>query len=89
MLYLMWDKAAFGLGIKAEKLEIIGDMKKFTCECIKEQFKNTDEVYVDFAEQSHAEILCIYRPKDKVTLRRIRLSPNFCPECGKPLEDYR
>lgn len=62
-------------------------MKKFTCDCLKEQFKNSDEVYVDFTEQSQAEILCIYRPKEKVTLRRIRLEPNFCPRCGAKLKE--
>ncbi|MFV0517832.1 MAG: hypothetical protein ACK5MV_10605 [Aminipila sp.] len=64
-------------------------MKKFTCKCIEEQFKCADEVYVGFEEQPLGEIPCIYRPKGKVTLRRIKLETNFCPMCGAKLEEIK
>lgn len=62
-------------------------MKRFTCHCIEEQFKNSDKVYVGFDDQSTAEILCIYRPNEKATLRRIKLQTNYCPMCGAKLEE--
>lgn len=62
-------------------------MKQFTCNCIKEQFKKPEEVYVGFSEQSVAEILCAYRPNKKVTLRRIRLEVHYCPFCGAKLTE--
>jgi hypothetical protein len=62
-------------------------MKKFTCQCIEEQFKCPDQVYVDYHDQYIAEIPCIYRPKEKVTLRKIKLETNYCPMCGEKLEE--
>lgn len=62
-------------------------MKKFTCKCIESQFKVPDQVYVDYTDQSDAEISCIYRPKEKVSLRRVKLKINYCPECGAKLEE--
>ncbi|QAT43929.1 hypothetical protein [Aminipila luticellarii] len=62
-------------------------MKRFTCGCLEKQFKSTDQVYVGFEGLPVTEIPCIYRPKGKATLRRIRLETNYCPMCGAKLED--
>lgn len=62
-------------------------MKKFSCQCLETQFKSSDQVYVDYDDQCLAEIPCIYRPKESVTLRRIKLKTNYCPLCGAKLED--
>lgn len=62
-------------------------MKKFTCNCIENQFKNPDQVYVGFDEKSIAAILCAYRPNNKVTLRSIKLAVNYCPLCGTGLKE--
>lgn len=64
-------------------------MKKFTCHCIEEQFKSPDQVYVGFDNQYIAEIPCIYRPKGKATLRRIKIEINYCPMCGAKLEEVK
>lgn len=62
-------------------------MKKFPCDCINKQFKCPAEVYVDFIGEPGAELLCAYRPKGRVTLRRVKLAANFCPQCGAKLKD--
>lgn len=62
-------------------------MKQFTCDCMNGQFKKPEEVYVGLGEQFVAEILCAYRPNEKVTLRRIKLEVNYCPFCGSKLVD--
>ena len=62
-------------------------MKQFNCSCIDEQFKNPDQVFVGFSEQSVSSILCAYRPSKKVTLRSIKLDVNYCPYCGAKLRD--
>lgn len=62
-------------------------MKKFSCKCIEEQFSRPDQVFVGFDEKSISSILCAYRPKEKVTLRSVKLEVNYCPKCGAPLED--
>lgn len=62
-------------------------MKKFNCSCIEEQFTRPDQVFVGFDEKSVSSILCAYRPKQKVTLRSIKLDVNYCPNCGAKLED--
>lgn len=62
-------------------------MKKFSCGCIGEQFTRPDQVFVGFDEKSVSNILCAYRPKQKVTLRSIKLEVNYCPNCGAKLED--
>lgn len=62
-------------------------MKKFTCKCIDSQFKSPDQVYVGYDDQHNTEISCIYRPKGKVSFRRIKLEVNYCPECGAKLEE--
>ncbi|HVI42307.1 MAG TPA: hypothetical protein VM577_16765 [Anaerovoracaceae bacterium] len=63
-------------------------MKKFNCNCIVEQFTRPDQVFVGFDEErSISSILCAYRPKQKVTLRNVKLEVNYCPKCGAKLED--
>lgn len=62
-------------------------MKQFDCDCINNQFKHPEEVYVGFDEKSAAAILCAYRPNKKVTLRSIKLEVNYCPYCGKDLRE--
>ncbi len=62
-------------------------MKKFSCSCIDEQFTRPDQVFVGFDEKSVSSILCAYRPKQKVSLRSIKLEVNYCPKCGAKLED--
>lgn len=62
-------------------------MKKFNCGCIGEQFSHPEQVFVGFDEKSVSSILCAYWPKQKVTLRSIKLDVNYCPNCGAKLED--
>lgn len=62
-------------------------MKQFTCSCIAEQFKRTDQVFVGLEGYSQAEIPCVYRPNGQVTLRRVKLEANFCPLCGAKLAE--
>lgn len=62
-------------------------MKKFSCNCIQDQFTRPDQVFVGFDEKSISSILCAYRPKEKVTLRSAKLDVNYCPKCGAPLEE--
>lgn len=63
-------------------------MKQFNCNCIDEQFTRPDQVFVGFDEEkSISSILCAYRPKQKVTLRSIKLDVNYCPKCGAKLKD--
>jgi len=62
-------------------------MKKFNCDCLVDQFKSPDQVFVGFDEKSIASILCAYRPNQKVTLRNIKLDVNYCPLCGAELRD--
>lgn len=62
-------------------------MKKFTCSCIDEQFKKPDKVYVDFNDEYLVAVPCVYRPNDKVTLRQAKLEIEFCPKCGRKLEN--
>jgi hypothetical protein len=62
-------------------------MKQFECNCINEQFTRPDQVFVGFDEEkSVSSILCAYRPKEKVTLRSIKLNVNYCPQCGAKLK---
>jgi len=63
------------------------DMKKFNCNCIEDQFARPDQVFIGFDEKSCSSILCAYRPKEKVTLRSVKLDVNYCPKCGAPLKD--
>ncbi|WP_027400123.1 hypothetical protein [Anaerovorax odorimutans] len=62
-------------------------MKKFTCNCIKDQFKASDKVFVEYNDEYIAEIPCIYVPNEKVNLRKVRLKTNYCPMCGAKLEE--
>lgn len=62
-------------------------MKKFSCDCIVEQFAKPDQVFVGLDEKSVSSILCAYRPKEKVTLRSVKLEMNYCPKCGTRLEE--
>lgn len=62
-------------------------MKQFSCSCINDQFKNPDQVFIGFSDQSVSSILCAYKPKDKVTLRSVKLEVNYCPYCGAKLID--
>ena len=63
-------------------------MKQFNCNCIDGQFTRPDQVFVGFDEEkSISSILCAYRPKQKVTLRSIKLDVNYCPKCGAKLKD--
>ncbi|NLP30010.1 MAG: hypothetical protein GX363_02640 [Clostridiales bacterium] len=57
-------------------------MKQFACDCLGDQFKHPDKVYVDLSDKFNTKILCAYKPKDKVTLRNIKLDINYCPKCG-------
>lgn len=64
------------------------EMKRFKCNCIEEQFTRPDQVFVGFDEKSVSSILCAYRPKQKVTLRSVKLEVNYCPNCGAKLEEF-
>lgn len=63
-------------------------MKQFTCQCLDNQFKRPDQVFVGFDPKSISSILCAYRPKEKVTLRNIKMEVNFCPYCGARLKEF-
>lgn len=60
-------------------------MKQFTCNCIEDQFKHPDKVYVGIDNKYIATTLCAYKPKEKVALRNIKLELNYCPKCGSKL----
>lgn len=81
------------LGFFVQQKMVHGDdqeerkLKQFTCHCLDSQFKSPDQVFVGFDQKSISSILCAYRPKQKVTLRNIKMEVNYCPYCGAELKE--